>query len=170
MDEFQTYEKVLKLVIDERKLVSIDSKTQQFSAIKTYLWLNVTFIAVIAWLFDYLQNREIVFLITLGCCLLPALLGALLGIIALSQSFMRVTTHAPLDNYSNLATLFQERTAIAKKAELIGFLIDNYQLVLDEQRTLISKRARLLKCQCVLAVISLVLITSATVFIFYQNM
>ena len=169
-EDLHHYEQILKLATDERKLVSIDSKTQQFSAIKTYLWLNVTFIASIAWLFDYAKGHEANFTLAFGGCLLPTIAGALLGIVGLSQSILRVTTHAPVDSYSNVANLMQERTATSKKIELVGFLIDNYQLVLNEQRTLISRRARLLKWQCTCAVISFLSITATAGFILYKTM
>ncbi len=167
----KTYESVLALVTDERKIACINSKEHQFSVIKTYLWLDVTFIASLAWLLDhqYLNNTlTLANAIMFIAVLFPVLAGLTLGIIGLSQSLMKVFNSLPLGDFLAVARDAPQYAVPEDKIMQLDSVIENYQEVVIEQRKLIAKRARLLHWQCIFSLISLYGVVFCTISVFIQ--
>lgn len=168
----KTYERVLDLVTDERKIAGINSKEHQFSVIKTYLWLDVTFIAAIAWLLDYQHSNNALTVssaIMFTAVSIPVLSGLTLGIIGLSQSLMKVYNSLPLGDFLAVARDAPKYAAPEYKILQLDSVIENYQEVVLEQRKLITKRAKLLHWQCIFSLISLYGVVLCTVSVFIQT-
>lgn len=167
----RTYEKVLDLVSDERKLVAVDNKEHQLSVIKTYLWLNITFIAAFAWLYDLLASRGLISMsntIMLIVALIPGLAGLTLGVIGLSQSVMRIQTSAPLDDFVQVAKDAPAYSIPEYKIIQLEVIIENYQKALKEQCRLVAVRTNLLHWQCRFSLISLYALIFSCFSIFVQ--
>ncbi len=167
----RTYERVLDLVSDERKIIGIDNKEHQLSIIKTYLWLNITFIAAFAWLYDLLASNGLIDrpnIVMLIVALMPGLTGLSLGIIGLSQSILKISTTAPLDDFVQVAKEAPTYSVPKYKIIQLEVIIENYQKVVREQRKLVAVRAKLLHWQCRFSLISLYALIFSTVSIFIQ--
>lgn len=167
----RTYEKVLELVSDERKIVAVDNKEHQLSVIKTYLWLNITFIAAFAWLYDLLVSKGLIStsnVVMLIVALIPGIAGLTLGVIGLSQSVMRIKTSAPLDDFVQVAKDAPTYSIPEYKIIQLEVIIENYQKALKEQCKLVAARTKLLHWQCRFSLISLYALILSTVSIFIQ--
>lgn len=161
----KNFEQIFDLTAKTWQIMVVDTKEHQFSATKTYLWLNITFLVGAAGLLSLLiSERCLSSCVTVWLLIftIPSAYGLYLGIKGLSETRLKASTNFPCD-FRQMITWPAQYPNIEARPYMIEGLINCYQDSIDSYRKLTAARASLLAKQNLWAMIAMLSLGLATI-------